>query len=217
MVSRLRNAQAAAAGFTAAAVAKADLWLVWQGDLSYTGLRAVPPMIALASYLLLFRGELASIGWRWRPVQGLRYWLIATCMSGAAIGSFIPAAVASLKLVGRSLPVYALRPDNLWLAFVQMRVLAPIVEEATYRLGLCTGAVPWLRPWGTVVVSGLVFGALHVLNGNPGPDNLIASFFLDWAYLKSGTILVPVVLHSLGNLCALMAQVGAWYWLSGSA
>jgi membrane protease YdiL (CAAX protease family) len=58
---------------------------------------------------------------------------------------------------------------------------------------------------------------LHVLYGNAGPDNLIAGFFLAWAYLKSGTILVPVVLHSLGNVGVLLARSGAWYWLYGSA
>ena len=58
--------------------------------------------------------------------------------------------------------------------FVQMCVLSPIFEEATYRFGLCTGLVTVLRPWGTIVVTGMIFGALHILSGNPGPDNLIA-------------------------------------------
>jgi CAAX protease family protein len=80
-------------------------------------------------------------------------------------------------------------------------------------LGLCTGAVPSLKPRWTILVSGLAFGALHVLYGNPGPDNLIAGFFLGWAYLKSGSVLVPMILHSLGNLIALSAHLGAWYWL----
>jgi membrane protease YdiL (CAAX protease family) len=79
-----------------------------------------------------------------------------------------------------------------------------VCREATYRFGLCTGLVRLLRPWGTIVVSGTIFGALHVLYGNPGPDNLIAGYFLAWTYLKSGTIIVPVVLHSLGNLCGLV-------------
>jgi hypothetical protein len=28
--------------------------------------------------------------------------------------------------------------------------------------------------------------------------------------------LVPIVLHSLGNLAVLSAQIGCWYWLHGS-
>jgi membrane protease YdiL (CAAX protease family) len=208
--------RAAASGLTAAAVVCADLWLVWHGDTAHSGLRAAPPIIALGSYVLLFRGDRSSIGLRCRPVQDFRYWLIATGLIGAAIGSFILAAIATFTVVGRPLPIYVLRPDDFWPAFLRMCVVAPIGEEATYRLGLCTGAVPLLRPWGTIAVSGLVFGALHVLYGNPGPDNLIAGFFLGWAYLKSGTILVPIVLHSLGNLCVVLAQVAGWYWLIGA-
>ena len=99
--------------------------------------------------------------------------------------------------------------------FVQMCVLSPIFEEATYRFGLCTGLVTVLRPWGTIVVTGMIFGALHILYGNPGPGNLTAAYFLAWAYLKSGTIVVPVVLHSLGNLCALAMHFATWYWQHG--
>lgn len=34
-----------------------------------------------------------------------------------------------------------------------------------------------------------------------------------WAFLRSGTILVPLAMHSAGNLMALLAQVANWYWL----
>jgi membrane protease YdiL (CAAX protease family) len=53
----------------------------------------------------------------------------------------------------------------------------------------------------------VLFGLIHVLGGNPGPDNLIAGFFLQWAYMKSGTVLVPLAMHSSGNLIAFSAQV----------
>ena len=51
--------------------------------------------------------------------------------------------------------------------------------------------------------------------GNPSPENLVGGFFLAWAYLKSDSIIVPVVLHGLGNLAALAGQVATWYWLRG--
>jgi uncharacterized protein len=80
---------------------------------------------------------------------------------------------------------------------------------------LCLPAVVLLRPGGAVAASGLLFGALHFAYGNPSPENLAGGFFLAWAYLKSGTILVPLLLHSLGNLCAVAGQVAGWYWLGG--
>jgi len=71
--------------------------------------------------------------------------------------------------------------------------------------------VALLGPRGTIVASGLLFGALHVLYGNPGPDNLLAGFLLAWTYLRSGSILVPFALHALGNLGVLASWVALWY------
>jgi membrane protease YdiL (CAAX protease family) len=68
--------------------------------------------------------------------------------------------------------------------------------------------------WRTAA-SGLI--ATAVVFADPGPDNLIAGYFLAWAYLKSGTIVVPVMLHSLGNLCALVMHLGTWFWQHGMA
>ena len=207
--SRLRLA---AATLVAAAVTLADLWIVQHGDDSYTAPRALLPLIAIAIYLVLARDDLGSLGLRLRPIQGLFYWIKATVVIGAIIGSFILVAVAILKLIGRDLPIYPLDPADAWPIFVHMCVVAPLVEEATYRLALCTGAVGPLKPWGAIALSGVAFGALHVLYGNPGPDNLVAGFFLAWAYLKSGSILVPIALHSLGNLCVLTLWIAAWFW-----
>ena len=200
---------------TAAAVVCADLWLVWSGRTYSIGMRTVPPVVALASYSLLFRGDLTAMGLQFRPIQGLRYWVIATTVIGAAIGAFLLLAVVAALITGYPIRVYEIRPPDLWMMFIQMCVLAPILEEATYRFGLCAGLVPVLRPWGTILVSGMIFGVLHFLYGNPGPDNLIAGYFLAWAYLKSGTIVVPVVLHSLGNLCVVVMHFGTWYWQHG--
>ena len=208
---------ALASGLAAAAVACADLWLVWNDRTSLIGPRAIPPTLALASYGLLYRGDARAMGLRFRPIQGFRYWVVATALIGAAIGAFLLLVLAVALLTGYPIRVYELPPGDLWIGFLHMCMLTPILEEAIYRLGFCTGSVPVLKPWGTVVASGLIFGALHVLYGNPGPDNLIAGYFLAWAYLKSGTIVVPVVLHALGNLCVLSLHFGTWYWRHGLA
>jgi uncharacterized protein len=53
----------------------------------------------------------------------------------------------------------------------------------------------------------VVFALLHVAYGNPGIDNTIGGFILTWAFLKSETILVPIVLHGLGNLAVLILWI----------
>jgi membrane protease YdiL (CAAX protease family) len=57
-----------------------------------------------------------------------------------------------------------------------------------------------------------VFAGLHVVTGVASPDNLIAGYILAWAYLKSGSLFIPVTLHALGNLSVLIAEVAAWHW-----
>ena len=65
----------------------------------------------------------------------------------------------------------------------------------------------------TILLSGFVFAVVHILWGNPGPDNQIAGFLLQWAYLRSGTILVPIALHAAGNAVAASLHVASWYQL----
>ena len=208
--SRLR---AAASALVAVLIVVADFWLVWRGDHSYLGPRAVLALGAPAVYLVLARGDAGSVGLRLRPVANHRYWLRASLAIGAAIVVCLLAGGGLYSLQGWEIPIIRMAPDQFWPHFLHACILAPIVEEGIYRVGLCCGAVVLLKPHAAIVVSGLVFGALHVLYGNPGPDNLIAGFFLAWAFLKSGSILVPVALHALGNLCALASWVGMWwYW-----
>jgi hypothetical protein len=54
--------------------------------------------------------------------------------------------------------------------------------------------------------------ALHVVYGNPSPENMVGGFFLAWTFLKSETILIPVILHSVGYSIALAGQVAGWYF-----
>ena len=55
-------------------------------------------------------------------------------------------------------------------------------------------------PGAANIAGGIVFAALHFAYGSPGLDNFLAGYILAWAYIKSGSIIVPVVLHSLGNM-----------------
>jgi membrane protease YdiL (CAAX protease family) len=60
------------------------------------------------------------------------------------------------------------------------------------------------------------FAALHLIHGNPSPENLAGGLILAWVYLKSEGLALPILLHSLGNLLALLMQVGAWFWLASA-
>jgi membrane protease YdiL (CAAX protease family) len=212
---RLTESRSAAAtsALVAILVVSADFWLVWRGEYSYVGPRAALVAGALVVYLILARGDLASVGLRLRPDENHTDWLRTTLAIGAAIAACFLVAGGVYSLLGWKIPIVQMHPDQFWPQFLHACILAPAVEEGIYRIGLCCGAYAVLGARGAIAVSGLVFGALHVLYGNPGPDNLVAGFFLAWAFLRSGSIIVPVALHALGNLCALVSWVGMWwYW-----
>jgi len=78
----------------------------------------------------------------------------------------------------------------------------PLLEETLYRLVLLVPLVALLGCRWAIVISGAVFAALHFAYGNPAPDNFVAGYLLAWAYLKSGSIVIPIAWHALGNACA---------------
>ena len=178
--------------------------------------RGVLALVALVACFRLADGDLASVGLRLTPAQGWQWWVRVSLWIGLAVAACIVVGLGAWVLLGREMPVYTIPPRDIGLAFLRMCVFAPVVEEATYRLALCVPLAILLRPWGAIVVSGVAFGGLHVAYGTPSPENLVGGFFLAWAFLKSESIAVPVLLHSVGNLFPLASQVGAWYWMGGA-
>jgi len=43
-----------------------------------------------------------------------------------------------------------------------------------------------------------------MISGVAAPDNQLGGFVLAWVFVKSETILLPIALHSIGNLLALV-------------
>jgi uncharacterized protein len=194
-----------------------DLALIrWDRQPVSTQGRYVLALIALAINLWLVQGDLVSIGLV-SPRQGWRYWARAGLLIGFAVAVCILVGLAAWVWSGHEVPIFAAEPRYIDVLFLQMCVFAPVMEETVYRLVICVAATASVGPWAAIAVSGFMFGVLHLAYGTPSPENLVGGFFLAWAYLKSESILVPVLLHSVGNLCALAAQVGAWYWFAGGA
>lgn len=175
-------------------------------------------VVALLALIMLFRlvhRDRASMGFRFSPVQGWLYWGVLSLWLGLAVLICIVVGLGALVLLGYELPMYSTPPRQIGPAFLRMCVFTPVLEETIYRIVICVPLTVLLGPWNAIVVSGLVFGALHVAYGNPSPENLVGGFLLAWAYLKSESIAVPLLLHGTGNLFALAGQVAAWWWLNG--
>jgi membrane protease YdiL (CAAX protease family) len=169
-------------------------------------------LAALIALLCLNDGTLPALGMTRVPIQGWRYWCRAALWIGLAVGVVVALAAGAWVLLGGTLPLTGTPPSFSALFF--MCVYAPVYEEVVYRSLLTVAVAPSLGPRGTIACSGAVFALIHLLRGNASPENQIAGFFLEWAFLKSGTILVPMAMHSAGNLIALSMQVAGWYWLA---
>jgi len=197
-----------------AMVVVADLALVrWATYAEALEGRRVLAVVALAVHLRLTHGDLASVGLQ-TPNQGWRWWVRVSLWIGLAVAACVVIGLGLWVVCGGKLPVYATPPSDTGWSFLRMCVFAPVLEEVVYRLALCVPLAVWLGPWRAIVVSALAFAGLHLAAGSPSPENLIGGFFLAWAYLKSESIVIPVLLHSLGNLFALVAQIWTWFWLA---
>ncbi len=202
----------AALGVSLLAVA-ADLWVVWLDRFpeSLDGRWAIA-LVAIISQLCLARGDLPSFGLT-PPAGGwLRWARIAAYLALGAIACLTAAALV-WKAMGRPLPMpkHTVEPAQIWSSFFRMCVFAPLLEEAIYRAVLSTGVAAALGPGWAIALSGFSFALLHVAYGVPSLENLFGGFILAWAYLRSGSLYVPLAYHAVGNLIVLLVQIGAWY------
>ncbi len=193
----------------AAVVVTADFWFSALRYPEWT--RASLAAGALVLVLSLTGGDRGSLGLRLRPVQPVGYWVRATAVVAGLLLVPIMGFLALTWAMNWEYQIPVIAPAEAGSVFLHMCVFAPLVEETIYRLAICSPLAGTLGPTAAILVSGMTFAALHFVYGNPGPDNFLAGYVLAWAYLKSGSLAVPIVLHALGNAVAFAAQLGAWY------
>jgi len=89
--------------------------------------------------------------------------------------------------------------------FVTVAVVAPVVEELTYR-GLGYSLLAPYGPWIAVAVTGILFGLSHgLLVALP-----ILAFFglvVGWLRMKTNSVYPSMILHSVFNSVALIVSV----------
>ncbi len=182
----------------------------------YGEIRFALALIAFATIVYLDDGDLPSLGLRMNPKQGWRTWLDLSIKIALIFGLLIGVGFvlwSKTHKSGLGNLIIKTAPTNINSRFIDMCVITPILEETTYRLVFCVSLVSLLGSSKTIIVNGIIFGILHIFYGNPSPENLIGGFFLAWVFLKSESILLPLIFHSLGNIIALAVQVAAWYFL----
>lgn len=170
--------------------------------------RVALALAAAVALLALARWDRASLGLTLRPAPSVRWWLAATAILGVLVGGASAGAMFVAHRMG-----YRVIPDSMFTSSAQFGpfvleycVLIVLFEETIYRLGVCAASVRLVGPWGAVLLSGVVFTLLHQMYGNLTVTSAVAGFVLGWAYLRSGSLLVPMALHALGN-----GSIGAFH------
>jgi membrane protease YdiL (CAAX protease family) len=173
--------------------------------------RTPPALAALGLLFWLSRGRPRSLGIQVHPAQGWRYWVVPSAIAGGGVllVSLIylllfPEEQGRLAEYGQGIADY-----GVWARVVFSCVEAPLLEEAVYRVILCASLVTVIGRVPTVLLSGVVFASLHFVYGNPGPDNAVAGFVLGWAYLKSESVTIPIIMHGCGNVVVIGVQLAA--------
>lgn len=153
------------------------------------------------------RWDCAALGLSPRPRQRVGFWVRAGLFIGAAIAVACVATVVAaraghdvFRLCERGFPILQVN------RVIVLCLLAPLTEELLWRVVLCTAAARLMGPWPAIALTGILFAAAHWMYGVSGPDNLLAGFFLSWAFLQSGSFVVPLALHACGNASVLAIQ-----------
>jgi membrane protease YdiL (CAAX protease family) len=134
-------------------------------------------IFAALCLLCLARGDRASIGLVLHPRKGFGYWWKATALIGVGLVLFL-CFIGVFYRVAHIPPRFVLAPESALRILPGWCVYYPLLEEVLYRLVLCVPLVALLGPWYAIVISGVVFGALHCLYGNPAPTNFVAGYGL---------------------------------------
>jgi membrane protease YdiL (CAAX protease family) len=172
---------------------------------------AVQYGLILGLVLLLSRGLAPEVlGLRappsWRAAAG---WIVAAIVAiwviGAALNPFLEAGEE------QGLVPDDWDSDRAWAFaanFVVVALVAPVVEELTYR-GLGFAAVrQFLGGGAAVVVTAAAFGLAHGLV-IALPVLTIFGLILGWLRLRTSSLYPPIILHAIFNGAALLASVAA--------
>lgn len=95
------------------------------------------------------------------------------------------------------------------IAGILIIVIAPISEEVFFRGFMFAGLRRRLPIWGAAIISGAVWGSLHLSAGNVDVAIQLTIFgvILAYAYEQSGSLWTPIVGHTLNNAIAFIYLV----------
>ena len=99
-------------------------------------------------------------------------------------------------------------PVYLTITIISIALIGPIAEEFIFRGMLLNRMMKKTSMWGGILISSILFGILHA-------DIIGASIFgiiTSLLYLKTGNLLIPILLHVFNNSIAIILTFVAPSW-----
>jgi membrane protease YdiL (CAAX protease family) len=172
----------------------------YQPMLILGGARLLEILLIILIVLTWGKG-LPSIGLAWSElVSGLKKGLLWSAGFGAVtsivcVGLFA-ASIDPLTFIRAHIPT---QTSDLVFFFIVGGILGPVAEEIFFR-GILYG---FLRRWGVIValvISTLIFVLCHPIHQGIPLTRLLGGILFAVAYEISGSLIVPITIHALGNL-----------------
>lgn len=209
---------------TAQMIVSGLLWLLMQlgVSLAHVNSAVLDTMIAALVYILTLV-LVVGVPWRLkRSDTSLRELGVARLPSWTDIGTaplvfagYIVLSGALAYLISHLVPVFDVtqaqdvgftslsRGYEYMLAFLTLVVLAPIAEETIFRGYLFGKLRRYVPVWGAIVMTSLLFGALHLpaehLQWNVALDTFVLSLVLCSLRQMTGSIWAGVLIHMMKN------------------
>jgi uncharacterized protein len=154
-------------------------------------------------------GRFAAIALdRWSDLSFVRTLGIAVALIAAGLAfnwGYSEYIVPDIKVQEELRKLFAAIPDTLpnqILLFVAVAIIAPLIEELLFR-GLLQKSLSHKLPvWAAIVISALIFGAMH-MDPYAMPPLVMMGAIFGMIYHLTGSLRVTILLHMVNNAAAL--------------
>lgn len=116
--------------------------------------------------------------------------------------------IALVEQLHLSSHTYAELKESFNYGFIELVVIAPVVEEWFFRNKVLSHArkiFPW--EWAAISYQAMLFGIMH-MNAYQGIHSFIMGLFLGYCYEKTGNLKMCMAMHAANNLVSFLMK----YW-----
>lgn len=113
------------------------------------------------------------------------------------VDNFMSTIIPNWDLMGTEI-AEMLDNSPIWQNFLCAVIIAPATEEFLVRGLWLRGYTRHYKPWVGLVISSVIFGVMH-MNLPQFVGATLSGLLLGWAYIKTNSILLPMLIHAVHN------------------